>query len=194
MDGAPSARQGNMVDVQGTMGSINMYAHAEGEVADTGKGTDSIRGRWKRLCREEQVERVVVQGVCAKHVKFGVPTPPNSGNDMSSHKGAFTAILESIAGSKRCHLDDQNLVLSMDSTGSESLEYKSANDLSVSCKRVCTERVEAVVGLHGSIVHVTQEREGREEDAHDRRWESVGEEKEDGEKKRKLPALGLPVT
>ena len=82
---------------------------------------------------------------------------------MSSRKGAFAAILESMAGSKRSLSDDQNLVFSMDSTSSESLEYKSANDRTVSCKRVCTKRVEAIVGEDRSIVHVTGEREGREE-------------------------------
>ena len=174
--------------MQGTNGvgasSINMSAHAKGVAAD------SIRGRWKRLYRDEQLERDAVQGVCAKHVKFEVPSPPNSGSEMSSHKGAFVAILESTTGSKRSLPDDQNLVFSMDSTSSESLEYKSANDRTVSCKRVCTERVEAVVGVDGSIVHVTGEREGREEEAWDRRRESVGEEKEDGDATKEATGLG----
>ena len=136
------------------------------------------------------MEWAAVQGVCSKHVKFGVPMPQNSGSDMSNCKGAFAAILESTAGSKRCHPDDQNLVFSMDSTSSECLEYKSANDLSVSSKRVCIERVEVVVGQDGSIVHVTWEREGREEEAQDRRRGSVGEEKEDGEGKKEATGLG----
>ena len=166
------------MDVDGTKGvgasSINMSAHTKGEAAE------SIRGRWKRLYRDEQLERAAVQGVCAKHVKFGVPSPPNSGSEMSSRKGAFAAILESTAGSKRSLSDDQNLVFSMDSTSSESLEYKSANDRTVSCKRVCTERVEAVVGVDGAMVHVTKEIDGGEEELQERRRESVGEEKEEG--------------
>ena len=62
------------------------------------------------MYREEQVERAAVHGVCAKHVKFGVPTPPNSGSELSSRKVAFAAILESTAGSKRRRSEDQGLV------------------------------------------------------------------------------------
>lgn len=68
----------------------------------------------------------------------------------------------------------------MNSNSSESLEYKSENDISVTCKRVCGERVEAVVGVDGAMVHVTKEIDGGEEDLQERRRESVGEEKEEG--------------
>ena len=73
-DGAPLVSHGDSVEVQGTNGvgasSINMSAHAKGVAAE------SIRGQWKRLYRDEQLERAAVQGMCAKHVKFGVPSPP----------------------------------------------------------------------------------------------------------------------
>ena len=58
-------------------------------------GAESKWGRWKRMYKEKQVERAVVHGVCAKHVKFGVPTTPNSGSELSSRKVAYAAILES---------------------------------------------------------------------------------------------------
>ena len=107
--------------------------------------------------------------MCAKHVKFGVPTPPNSGSELSSRKVAYAAILESTAGSKRRRSEDQGLVFTMNSNNSESLEYKSENDISVTCKRVCGERVEAVVGVDGAMVHVTKEIDGGEEDLQERR-------------------------
>ena len=100
--------------------------------------------------------------VCAKHVKFGVPTPPNSGSELSSRKVAYAAILESTAGRKRRHSEDQGLVFTMNSNSSESLEYKSENDISVTCKRVCCERIGAVVGVGGAMVHVTKEIDGGE--------------------------------
>lgn len=81
----------------------------------------------------------------------------------------------------------------MNSNSSESLEYKSANDISVTCKRVCGERVETVVGVDGAIVHVTEEMDGGEEELQDRRRESVGEEKRKVVHQRKLPVLGLLV-
>ena len=66
----------------------------------------------------------------------------------------------------------------MNSNSSESLEYKSENDISVTCKRVCCERIGAVVGVGGAMVHVTKEIDGGEEELQERRRESVGEEKE----------------
>lgn len=117
--------------------------------------------------------------VCiVKHVVFSVPTPPNSGSELSSRYATFAAMLESTAGSKRHSPDDQDLILSMNSTSTESLEHRGAVDMSVTCKRVCVERVETVVGLDGSTIHVTEEVDGGEEEVQDRRRESIGEEKD----------------
>ena len=142
------------------------------------------------MYREEQVERAAVNSVCAKHVKFGGPTPPNSGNELSSRKVGYAAILESMTASNRCRSDDQDLVFTMNSNSSESLEYKSENDISVTCKRVCVERIEAVVGFDGAMVHVTKEIDGGEEELHERRREFVGEEKEEGGTPKEATNLG----
>lgn len=143
-------------------------------------GAETIWGRWKRYHGEEAQERADVQYAAVKHAKFGVVTPPNSTSDLSSRKVAFAAILDSTAGSKRCPSEDQDFIINMNSACSESLEFKGAVELSVSCKRVCVERVEALLGVDGSVTHVTQEVDGGEEISEDRRRESVGEEKEEG--------------
>ncbi|KAI4987619.1 hypothetical protein ZWY2020_020419 [Hordeum vulgare] len=118
--------------------------------------------------------------LCAKHVKFGVPTPPNSDSELSSRKVAYAAILDNTAGSKRRRSEDEDLVITMNSNTSESLEYKSEIDICVTCKRVCGEKVEAVVGVDCAMVHVTREIYEGEEELHERRRESVGEEKKEG--------------
>ena len=105
---------------------------------------------------------------------------PNSGSELSRCKVAYAVILESTEGSKRRRSEDQGLVFTMNGNTSESLQYKSENGISVTCKRVCVERIEAVVGVDGAMVHVTKEIDGGEEELHERRREFVGEEKEDG--------------
>ena len=149
--------------------------------------------RWKRLHRQEQDEKVMLQAACVKHAVFGIPTPPNSGSDLSGGKAAFAAMLEGTTGSKRRSPDeDKDMVLSMNSSSTDSIEFRGALDMSVTCKRVCVERVESVVGIEGSAVHITEEIvEGEEEDQN--RRESVGDGKEIGGISKKLPALGLPV-
>lgn len=69
--------------------------------------------------REECEERVEVQYAGVKHGKFGVPTPPNSGSELSSRKVAVAAILESSAGSKRRCPDGQDPIFNMNSTSTE---------------------------------------------------------------------------
>lgn len=135
--------------------------------------------RWKRLHREEQEERAAVQAACATHVQFGVPTPPNSGSDLSSRKAAFAEILVSSAGNKRRFSEGQDLVISFNSTSSESLEFRGASVVLPACKKVCGERVETLVGIDGNMVHVTKEVDGGEEEVQGRRRESVVEGKED---------------
>lgn len=83
------------------------------------KGAETIWGRWKRFHREECEERVEVQYAGVKHGKFGVPTPPNSGSELSSRKVAVAAILESSAGSKRRCPDGQDPIFNMNSTSTE---------------------------------------------------------------------------
>lgn len=117
----------------------------------------------------------MVQAACVTHAVFGVPTPPNSGSDLSSRKMTFAAMLESTVGSKRRSHDDQDLLLSMHSTSTESLDFRGALDMSDTCKRVCVERVGTVVGLDGSTVHVTKEVDEGEEEVQNRRRESVGD-------------------
>ena len=64
----------------------------------------------------------------------------------------------------------------------------------ISCKRVCTERVEAVLGIDGSTVHVTQEVDGGEEEVPDGRRESVGEDKDVGYKEATDPGAAGQLT
>lgn len=149
--------------------------------------------RWKRLHREEQEERAAVQAACAKHVQFGVPTPPNSGSDLSSRKAAFAEILVSSAGNKRRYSEGQDLVISFNSTSSESIEFRGASVALPACKKVCGERVETLVGIDGNMVHVTKEVDGGEEEVQGRRRESVGREKRMRSLLGKLPTRGLSV-
>uniref|UniRef100_A0A8R7PF55 Uncharacterized protein n=1 Tax=Triticum urartu TaxID=4572 RepID=A0A8R7PF55_TRIUA len=51
------------------------------------------------------------------------------------------------------------------------------DEISISCKRVCMERVETVIGVDGLVKHVTEEVEDGEEEYIEKRRESVGEEK-----------------
>ncbi|KAI4990905.1 hypothetical protein ZWY2020_039276 [Hordeum vulgare] len=74
-----------------------------------------------------------------------------------------------MAGSKRRLFEDQDLVFTTKSNTSESLEYKSENYVSVTCKRVCGERVEAIVGVDGAMVHVTREIDEGEKELQERR-------------------------
>ncbi|KAI4970360.1 hypothetical protein ZWY2020_001274 [Hordeum vulgare] len=90
----------------------------------------------------------------------GVPTPPNSGSELSSRKADFTAMLESMVGCTRRPQEDQDLILSMNTTSTDSLEARGYLAMNVSCKRVCVGRVETMVGLDGSTVHVTEEADG----------------------------------
>ncbi|KAM3347420.1 hypothetical protein ACQJBY_021394 [Aegilops geniculata] len=133
----------------------------------------------------------MVQSSCAKHVVFGIPTPPNSGSELSSCKMIFAAMLESTAGSKRCSPDGQDLVLSMHSTSTESLEVRGAMDVSVNCKRVCAERVGIVVGIDGATIHVTEEVDGGVEVDHDKRRESVGDGKDVGDSTKEATGPGV---
>ena len=122
----------------------------------------------------------MLQAACVKHAVFGIPTPPNSSSDFSGGKADFAALLEGTAGSKRRSPDeDKDMVLSMNSSSTDSIEFRGALDMSVTCKRVCVETVESVVGIDGSIVHVTEEIDEGEEEAHNRR-ESIGDGKEVG--------------
>ena len=143
-------------------------------------GGSTKLARWKRLHREEQEERAIVQAACVKHVQFGVPTPPNSGSDLSGRKAAFADILESSAGNKKRCLEDQDLVLSFDSISSERFEDSGAVVVLRVCKKVCGERVEAQVDIDGNMIHVTKEVDGGEEEVQGKRRESVGGGKEDG--------------
>lgn len=115
-----------------------------------------------------------------KHVQFGVPTPPNSGSDLSSRKAAFADILESSIGNKRRCSEGQDFVLSFDSNSAESIESRGTNVVLPVCKKVCGERVEAQVGIDGNWIHVTKEVDGGEDEVQGKRRESVGEGKEDG--------------
>ncbi|VAI37341.1 unnamed protein product [Triticum turgidum subsp. durum] len=132
----------------------------------------------------------MVQSACAKHVVFGIPTPPNSGSELSSRKMIFAAMLESTTGSKRQSPDDQDLVLSMNSTSTESLEVRDAMDVSVNCKRVCVERVGTRVGIDGSTFHVTEEVDGGVEVDQDKRREYVGDGKDVGDNTKEATGPG----
>ena len=92
---------------------------------------ETALGRWKRYHQEEQEERAVVQFAGVKHVKFGVPTPPNSGSELTGRKSAFAAMLQSTVGSKRIFSEHQDLVFHMNSNSSESVDLRSARNSSV---------------------------------------------------------------
>ena len=121
------------------------------------KGRETIWGCWKRVHREEREERAMVQYAGVKHAMFGVPTPPNSGSEMSNRKTAFVDILQNIMMPKKRGSDgSQEFIINMNSASSESVDFSA-------CKRVCVERVEAVVGIDGIVTHVTKEVDGGEE-------------------------------
>lgn len=114
---------------------------------------------------------------CVKHAIFGIPTPPNSGSELSGRRMAFAAMLESTAGSKRRAPDDQDLLITMHSSSADSLEPRSASDMSVFGKRVCVERVGTEVGVDGATIHVTEEIDGGVEVDQDGRRVSWGWER-----------------
>jgi hypothetical protein len=116
----------------------------------------------------------MVQFTGVKHAMVGVPTPPNSGSEHSNRKAAFVGILEKSILTKRRSPDDQDFIINMNSS-SETIEFPS-------CKRVCGERVEAVLGVDGLVTHVTREVDGGEEVNQEKKRESVGE----GKKKENL--------
>ncbi|XBJ00304.1 hypothetical protein VPH35_020219 [Triticum aestivum] len=166
-------------NVAGACVKVDKAAGGGGLSLATPGGSTNL-ARWRRLHREEQEERVVVQAACTTHVQFGVPTPPNSGSDLSSGKVVFLDKKPiSSAGNKRRMPDGQDLVVSFKSTSSESVESKGVNVVPPACKKVCGERVETQVGIDGNMVHVTKEVDGGEEVAQGRRRESVGEGKDD---------------
>lgn len=134
--------------------------------------------RWKRLHRQEQEEKAMVQA------------PPNSGSDLSSSKMTFAAMLESTTGSKRRAHDDQDFLLSMHSTSTDSLDVRGATDMSETCKRVCVERVGTVLGIDGSTVHVTEELDEGEEEVQNRRRESVGDGNDVGDNTKEATGHG----
>lgn len=123
------ARLGTKVDVVAGGGEQGLAA----------SGGSTKLARWRRLHGEEQEERAVVQAACVKHVQFGVPTPPNSGSDLSGRKAAFADILESSTGNKKRFLGDQDLVLTFDSISAESFEWRGAGVVLPACKKVCGE-------------------------------------------------------
>ncbi|KAI5014225.1 hypothetical protein ZWY2020_055615 [Hordeum vulgare] len=69
-------------------------------------------------------------------------------------------MLEGTTSCKRRPQDDQALILSMNNTITDSLEARGYLAMSVSCKGVCVERVETMVGLDGSTIHVTEKVDG----------------------------------
>lgn len=178
LDGSTGAKQTHLGELQagpnnptGAMGlskkgfveGLKAHAHGGQRPSVDAKGDETILGRWKRVHREEREERDVVQYAGVKHAMFGVPTPPNSGSELSQRGAAFVCILESFVLSKRRCPDDQDFIINM-KCSSESIELPS-------CKRVCGERVEAVVGIDGLVTHVTKEVDGGEE---------VNQEKKEG--------------
>ncbi|XBH99223.1 hypothetical protein VPH35_128609 [Triticum aestivum] len=150
----PGARAGMCV-----LANSSAAAGSVATVAAKGAATSSLH-------REEQEERVAVQAACAKHVQFGVPTPSNSGSDLSN-------------GKIRCQ-EGQDLVISFNTTSSKSIEFRGASLAPPACKKVCGERVETLVGIYGNMVHVTKEVDVGEDEVQGRRRESMGEGK-DGE-------------
>ncbi|KAI4975610.1 hypothetical protein ZWY2020_049217 [Hordeum vulgare] len=89
----------------------------------------------------------MVKSACVKDAVFGVLTPLSSTIELSSRKASFVAMLESTTGSKRGSQDDQDLFLNMNTTSTNSLDVRGDVAISVSCKRVCVERVETMVGI-----------------------------------------------
>ncbi|KAI4977863.1 hypothetical protein ZWY2020_014417 [Hordeum vulgare] len=106
----------------------------------------------------------MVQAACVTHAVLGVPTPQNSGSDLSSHKMVFATMLESTTGNKKRSPDDQDLLSSMHSTSTNSLDGK-----------VCVGRVGTVIGIDGSTRHVMEELDDGDEEVQNRRIESVGD-------------------